>query len=220
MKNTIKLFAILTFVVAIFAFSCTNSESTKTVTNSNANSTQSVDKQTYKSVGVIKKIDAENGKLTVDHEDIPGYMSPMEMTEPVKDRAMLETVKAGDKVEFEIERTGSKIVFTKLTKTGEVAVLNGAEIYKTNCATCHGEKGEGAKKGISLITGHALDHSEEDFVKTVTNGKSEGKENKIPSFKEKLTAEQINEVVKFVRTEIQKDAVKDGKKKENHHHSH
>lgn len=217
MKNTIKLFAILTFVVAIFAFACTNSESTKTVTNSNANSTQSVDKQTYKSVGVIKKIDAENGKLTVDHEDIPGYMSPMEMTEPVKDKAMLETVKIGDKVEFELERTGEKLLITKLNKIGEVAVLNAAEIYKTNCAECHGDKGEGAKKGISFLKGHALDHSEEDFIKTVTNGKNKDKENKMPAFKEKLTAEQINEVVKFVRNEIQKDAVKESGKKGHHH---
>lgn len=209
MKNKIKLS--LVFAIATFVFACTNQEPLKPVS-------PNAELHYYQSKGVVKKVDKENGKLTVDHEDIPGYMSPMEMTEPVKDRAMLETVKAGDKIDFEIERIGSNVTYTKLTKTGEVAVLNGAEIYKTNCSECHGEKGEGAKKGISLLTGHALDHSEDDFVKTVTNGKSEGKEHKMPSFKEKLTAEQINEVVKFVRTVIQKDAVRDGKKEDHHHH--
>lgn len=204
MKNNIKLFAIF-FV--LFLSSCTNQEVLKPI-----QPVQNVDKKTYKSVGVIKKIDAENGKLTIDHEDIPGYMTAMEMNEPVSDKKMLETIKIGDKVEFEIERTGSKLVITKITKVGEVAVLNGAEIYKTNCSECHGEKGEGAKKGISLITGHALDHSETEHITQVTDGES----NKMPAFKDKLSTEQIAEVVKFVRNEIQKGAVR----KESHSHSH
>lgn len=209
MKNNIKLFAILT--ITVFIFACTNQEPLKPVS-------PNAELHYYQSKGVVKKVDMETGKLTVDHEDILGYMSAMEMTEPVKDKAMLETIKVGDKIDFEIERIGSNVTFTKLTKTGEVAVINGAEIFKTSCSECHGEKGEGAKKGISLITGHALDHSEADFLKTVTNGKSEGKEHKMPAFKDKLSAEQIAEVVKYVRTEIQKDAVKNGKKKDHHHH--
>lgn len=208
MKNYFKLTAILIFSLIIFSFACTNQEALKPVS-------PNAEVQTYKSKGVIKKVDAENGKLTVDHEDIPGYMSAMEMTEPVKDKAMLETVKVGDKVDFEIERTGSKVVYTKLTKTGEVAVINAAEIYKTNCAECHGEKGEGVEgKGLTFLKGHALDHTEEDFIKRVNNGKGD----KMPAFKDKLKPEEIAEVVKFVRNEIQKDAVKDGEKKGHHHH--
>lgn len=150
MKANIKL--TVSIAIATFIFACTNQEALKPVS-------PNTDIQTYKSVGVVKKIDLENGKLTVDHEDIKGYMQPMEMTEPVKDKAMLEIVKIGDKIDFEIERIGSNITFTKLTKIGEVAVINGAEIYKTNCASCHAEKGEGTKKGIPLTSGHALHHS-------------------------------------------------------------
>ena len=211
MKIFFKLSVILIVSFSAFLFSCTNQEPLKPVS-------PNAELHYYQSKGVVKKVDLEKGKLTVDHETIPGYMEAMEMTEPVKDKAMLETVKVGDKVDFEIERIGSNVTFTKLTKTGEVAVINGAEIFKTSCSECHGEKGEGAKKGISLITGHALDHSEADFVKTVTNGKSEGKEHKMPAFKDKLKPEEITEVVKFVRTVIQKDAVKDDKKKDHHHH--
>ncbi len=194
-----KIMSILITLTAIFAVACNSNNETNPARNS--------EKQTYKSVGVIKKIDAENGNLTVDHEDIPGYMSPMEMTEPVKDKAMLETVKVGDKIDFEIERTGSKVVYTKLTKTGEVAVIKAAELYKTNCAECHGATGEGTKKGLSFLKGHALDHSEEDFISRVTDGKDDD----MPAFKDKLTAQEIIEVVKFVRTELQKDAKKDEK---------
>ncbi|MEK7723153.1 MAG: copper-binding protein [Acidobacteriota bacterium] len=200
----VKLLVFLVFVAA-FLFACTNQEPLKPVSPKAA-------LHYYQSKGVVKKIDMGSGKLTVDHETIPGYMEEMEMTEPVKDKAMLETVKVGDKIDFEIERIGSNITFTKITKTGEVAVINGAEIYKTNCATCHGEKGEGAKKGIPLISGHALHHSEAEHIKQVADGEGE----KMPAFKDKLTAEQIAEVVKFVRTEIQKDP----KREDSHKHSH
>ena len=86
---------------------------------------------------------------------------------------------------------------------GEVA--NGGEIYKTNCAQCHGGLGEGAKKGISLLKGHALKHSEAEYIEQIADG--DGK--KMPAFKDKLSVEQIAAVVKFVREELQKDVSKD-----------
>lgn len=205
MKKYFKLSAIIIFSLVVFSFACTNQEALKPIS-------PNTEVQTYKSKGIVKKIDVENGKLTVDHEDIPGYMSAMEMTEAAKDKALLDGLKVGDKVDFEIERTGSKIVFTKLTKTGEVAVLNGAEIYKTNCAECHGANGEGAKKGIPLTSGHALHHSETEHIKQVTDGEGA----KMPAFKDKLKAEEIKAVVDFVRTELQKSA----KREDSHKHSH
>ncbi|HQU81604.1 MAG TPA: copper-binding protein [Pyrinomonadaceae bacterium] len=205
MKICFKLNVILLVSFSVISFACSNQESLKPVS-------PNTEVQTYKSKGVIKKIDAEIGKLTVDHEDIPGYMSAMEMTEAAKDKALLDNVKVGDKVDFEIERTGSKIVFTKLTKTGEVAVVNGAEIYKANCASCHGANGEGAKKGIPLTSGHALHHSEAEHIKQVTDGEGE----KMPAFKDKLSAEEIKAVVDFVRNELQKGA----NREDSHKHSH
>jgi Cu/Ag efflux protein CusF len=205
MKKYIKLFIAAVCLTSIFAFACqTNNEGNKTA--------NTAEKQTYKTVGVVKKIDIDARKITIDHEDIPNYMPAMQMEEDVSDVEMLEKVKVGDKVEFEIERTGAKIVVTKLNKIDEVAVLNGSEIYKTNCAECHGGIGEGAKKGIPLISGHALHHTEDEYIKQVMNG--EGK--KMPAFKDKLSAEQIAAVVKFVREDLQKDSVKNPK--DAHHH--
>ena len=65
-----------------------------------------------------------------------------------------------------------------------------------------------------LIEGHALDHSEEDFIRTVTNGKKK----KMPSFKEKLNEAEIKEVVDYVRNVIQAEARKKGKKSGSHQH--
>ncbi len=208
MKNHIKLFAVLIFSIGFFAFACQpNNEANKTISLA-----QSEEKQTYKSVGVVRSIDTAAGKITIDHEDIAGYMSAMQMNEAVSDVKMLETVKAGDKVEFEIERSGAKIIVTKLTKIGEVAFINGGEIYKMNCAECHGGIGEGAAKGISLLKGHALNHSESEYIKQVMNG--EGK--KMPAFKDKLSAEQIAALVKFVREDLQKDIPEEERAKHKH----
>lgn len=203
MKNNIKLLVILAF--ATFIFACTNQEPLKPVS-------PKAELHYYQSKGVVKQIDLEKGKITVDHETIPGYMEAMEMTEPVKDKAMLENVKVGDKIDFEIERIGSNITFTKLTKTGEVVAINGAEVYKINCSECHGAKGEGAKKGIPLISGHALHHAETEHIKQVTDGEG----NKMPAFKDKLKAEEIKAVVDYIRNELQKGT----KREDSHKHSH
>ncbi len=212
MKIRFSLIASFIFVATAMSISCSNTGTTNNLTNSNG--ARLVDRQTYKSVGVVKSIDIDADRVTVDHEEIPGYMSPMEMNEMVSDHELLGSIQVGDKVEFEILRTGSTVVYTKFTKIGEVAVLNGSEIYKTNCAECHGATGEGAEKGIPLTAGHALDHSEADFLKTVSDGKGKKKDKEMPAFRDKLTPEQIKEVVSYVRNDIQKGL----KRNESHKH--
>ncbi len=199
---------LLSFLCIAVSFSCAGNETSPT------NSSAVIDTQTYTSVGVIRGVDPDGGRVTVDHEDIPGYMPAMEMTEPVADKALLDGLKPGDKVEFELLREGSKLTFTKFVKVGVVALIDSRDIYKISCAECHGPTGEGAEKGIPLTSGHALDHSEADFIETVTNGKSLGKKKEMPAFREKLTPEQIKEIVRFVREEIQKGL----KRNEGHKH--
>lgn len=204
MKTYLKIITLLTFAAGFFSLGCPTQEALKPVSPA--------DVQTYKSTGVVRAVDRDAGRITIDHEEIPGYMTAMQMNEAVRDPQMLDGLKANDKVEFEIERAGSKITITKITKTGEVATVNGGELYKTNCAECHGGSGEGAPKGISLLKGHALEHTEKEYVDQVTNG--EGK--KMPAFKDKLSPEQIAAVVKFVRGELQKDVPKEEMKEHKH----
>jgi len=157
---------------------------------------------THVSTGVIKAIDPKTRAVTIDHKDIPDLMSAMTMTWPVSDPALVTGLTPGDTVAFEVERSGTEIRFVRITKTGRDASVSGSEIFASNCADCHGAKGEGEKKGIPLIKGHALAHTEQEFTQRVLNGK----ENKMPAFREKLSDEDVAAVVKYVREELQKGA--------------
>ena len=190
-----KLLILLVFLTGVFAFSCgQNSEPAKPA------SPTPPEKKIYKSTGVVKTVDTDAVKITVAHEEIPGFMPAMETPLGVSDIKMIETVKPGDKIEFELEQTASNVVITKLNRTGETPTVNGGEIYKTHCAECHGGAGEGAEKGISLLKGHALKHSEKEYIEQV----NEGDGDEMPAFKDKLSAEQIAAVVKYIREELQK----------------
>ena len=53
----------------------------------------------------VRKVDKEAGKVTLKHGAIPNLgMTPMTMVFRVKDPAMLEKLKAGDKVRFRADR--------------------------------------------------------------------------------------------------------------------
>jgi mono/diheme cytochrome c family protein len=78
--------------------------------------------------------------------------------------------------------------------------------YAKHCSACHGEEGKGGLVKVekvrlkvpSLREGHALDHPDEKLVKQVTNG-GDG----MPKFKDKLSPEEINAMVRFIRHEFQ-----------------
>lgn len=80
------------------------------------------------------------------------------------------------------------------------------ETYAKRCASCHGEKGEGGTgefegkkiKGPPFRSGHALRHVDADFVKQIDKG-GEG----MPAFGEKLSAREIDDLVKFIRKDFQ-----------------
>jgi Cu/Ag efflux protein CusF len=65
--------------------------------------------------GEIRKVDKEAKKLTIKHGPIPDLdMPPMTMVYQVKDPAMLDQVKAGDKVKFMAEKLGGAFTVTKI----------------------------------------------------------------------------------------------------------
>ena len=68
-----------------------------------------------KSDGEIKKVDKAAGKITVKHGRLANLdMAPMTMVFKVKDPAMLEQVKAGDKVKFTAEKMNGALTVTAL----------------------------------------------------------------------------------------------------------
>lgn len=70
--------------------------------------------------GEVTKIDAKQGKMTVRHGPIPSLdmTDGMTMVFRVKDKEMLEQVKAGDKIEFDVERVNGALTITVLDKQG------------------------------------------------------------------------------------------------------
>ena len=65
--------------------------------------------------GEIRKIDKDTKKVTIKHGEIKNLdMSGMTMVFGVKDAAMLDKIKVGDKVKFSAEKAGSAIVVTNI----------------------------------------------------------------------------------------------------------
>jgi len=65
--------------------------------------------------GEIKKVDKSTKKITIKHGDIKSLDMPgMTMVFQVKDPAMLDMVKTGDKVKFKAEKADGAIVVTEM----------------------------------------------------------------------------------------------------------
>jgi Cu(I)/Ag(I) efflux system periplasmic protein CusF len=65
--------------------------------------------------GEIRKIDKENKKLTLKHGPIKSLDMPsMTMVFQIKDAAMLDNFKTGDKIKFKVEQTGNATVVTEI----------------------------------------------------------------------------------------------------------
>lgn len=78
--------------------------------------------------------------------------------------------------------------------------------YAAQCEQCHGPNGEGGPvktpqkliKVPSLKAPHAVRHTDEELTTIITSGEEE-----MPGFKDKLSAAEITELVRFVRTNFQ-----------------
>lgn len=65
--------------------------------------------------GEVRKLDKAAAKITIRHGDIPSIaMPPMTMVFTVKEAALLDSVKAGDKVRFDVIQEGGKLIVTRL----------------------------------------------------------------------------------------------------------
>ena len=69
------------------------------------------------STGEVKKVDKGAGKMTIRHGEIKNIgMDAMTMVFRVKDPAMLDQVKAGDKIAFVAEQPNGQLTVTELKK--------------------------------------------------------------------------------------------------------
>ena len=66
-----------------------------------------------KTNGTVRQVHKKEGKLMISHDSIPAFdMWKMTMVFRVKDKALLDNIKKGDKARFELERTedGSYVI--------------------------------------------------------------------------------------------------------------
>ncbi len=65
--------------------------------------------------GEVRKVDKDTKKLTIRHGPIQNLgMPPMTMVFQVKDPAMLDRMKAGDKIKFQAENINGAITVTQV----------------------------------------------------------------------------------------------------------
>ena len=78
--------------------------------------------------------------------------------------------------------------------------------YAKHCSACHADQGDGGLVKVdnqklkvpSLKEGRVLKHLDEDYVDQIKNG-GDG----MPKFKDKLSPDEINAMVRFIRHEFQ-----------------
>jgi len=67
--------------------------------------------------GEVRKVDKAAGKVTIKHGPMPKLdMPPMTMVYRVKDKAMLDQVKPGDKIKFDVDAVGGEFTVLRLEK--------------------------------------------------------------------------------------------------------
>ena len=65
--------------------------------------------------GEVKKVDLDNGKITLKHGDIKNLDMPgMTMVFTVRDKGQLTNLKPGDKVQFMVVQEGGKMIITDI----------------------------------------------------------------------------------------------------------
>ena len=69
----------------------------------------------HKGVGVVKKVDPAKSTITLDHEPIKSLNWPgMTMSFTVRDKAILDKVRPGNKLEFEFVQQGKDYQITSV----------------------------------------------------------------------------------------------------------
>ena len=71
--------------------------------------------QTHKASGTVSKIDAQKSSVTIAHGPVQSLKWPaMSMRFSVKDKALLEKLQPGKKVEFEFVEEGKDYIVTRI----------------------------------------------------------------------------------------------------------
>ncbi len=88
-------------------------------------------------------------------------------------------------------------VFAALSFAGTALAADAAALYASKCKSCHGADGKGTSVGQKMGAKDfaELKGTEADLAAAIKNGKG-----KMPAYKDKLSAEEIDALAKFVKS--------------------
>ena len=114
-SNTVKTLLILTAMLASASAAYATSHGSAPMIKDDAKKETPAAASSNMAEGEIRKVDMDSKKITIKHGEIKNLDMPgMTMVFQVKDPAMLDKVKAGDKVRFMAEKAGGAIVVTDI----------------------------------------------------------------------------------------------------------
>ncbi|HYL12032.1 MAG TPA: cytochrome c [Terriglobales bacterium] len=93
------------------------------------------------------------------------------------------------------------LTFAMLFATSSFAADTGADLYKAKCASCHGASGAGDTamgknlKLKDLASAEVQKQSDAELTTIIEKGKKP-----MPAYEGKLTKDQIQDLVKYIRT--------------------
>jgi Cu(I)/Ag(I) efflux system periplasmic protein CusF len=73
---------------------------------------------THHGTGTVRAVLPRVHRLVVDAGDIPGYMPAMEMSYPVEPAGLLDGLKRGDRIEFDIDAKNATITHIRVIGGG------------------------------------------------------------------------------------------------------
>ena len=115
MKNLQKLVAAAAAAWAVALTPAAHAQSTTDYGKMDGTKTDQAAPASDMTDGEVRKIDMEAGKLTLKHAEIKNLDMPgMTMVFVVKDKAMLDKLKTGDKVKFKAINDGGKYTVTEI----------------------------------------------------------------------------------------------------------
>jgi Cu(I)/Ag(I) efflux system periplasmic protein CusF len=71
---------------------------------------------TYQAVGRVVSLNLHRPSIEIDHEDIIGLMPAMKMEFFVKQKSLLDGLKAGDQIDFSLDNGVGGLVITRISK--------------------------------------------------------------------------------------------------------
>jgi mono/diheme cytochrome c family protein len=120
---------------------------------------------------------------------------------PLKQEKLGGGVMKGEKENARFTRLAAIVVVTMaIAGSMPLAAQDGATLFKTKCAMCHGADGKGEtpigkKMNIrDLGSAEVQKQTDAELTTIISKGK-----NKMPAFEGKLTAEQVGQMVAYIR---------------------